>query len=101
MALSAARAAADSTVVGLDFDPSPVPLLGPLIDRLRQAVHQLVVFYVNKSAKKQIVVNTHLISALDALAQELAEREEQQREIADLRRELQAVRDALAAPESR
>lgn len=48
---------------------SDVPLFGPLIDRLRTAAHDLVIFYVNRLADQQSVVDGHLLKALGALDQ--------------------------------
>ncbi len=53
--------------------PVPVPVLGPVLGRLRQMLHELVLFYVNQVAAAQIRVNTHLLQALNALAQDLEE----------------------------
>ncbi len=46
---------------------SSAPLVGPLIDRLRAKVHELVVFYVNRFAENQARVNNHLLQALGVL----------------------------------
>lgn len=48
-----------------------IPLIGPLLETIRAKIHQLVLFYVNQVAMEQIKVNTHLLKALDILAQEL------------------------------
>lgn len=46
---------------------SSAPLVGPLIDRLRAKIHELVVFYVNRFAENQARVNNHLLQALSVL----------------------------------
>lgn len=46
---------------------SAVPLIGPLIDRLRVKVHELVVFYINRFADNQAKVNNHMLQALAVL----------------------------------
>ena len=51
--------------------PSTVPLLGPLLDRLRRKFHELSLFYVNKMAGQQIAVNMHLLRALSILSEAL------------------------------
>ncbi|MEZ4538635.1 MAG: FkbM family methyltransferase [Chloroflexota bacterium] len=48
---------------------SPVPLVGPLIDRLRAKAHELVVYYVNQYATRQADVNLHLLLMAAALPQ--------------------------------
>lgn len=50
---------------------STVPLIGPLLDKLRGALHELVLFYVNQLAAKQIAMNTHLLQALSLLSEEI------------------------------
>jgi hypothetical protein len=61
----------DQIGVKLHVTPVKIPLIGPLIERLRQAVHQLVLFYVNQLAAEQVQVNRHLLQALRILSEEL------------------------------
>lgn len=49
----------------------PIPLIGPLLEQLRQKIHELVMFYVGHLAMQQIKMNTHLLQALSLLAEEL------------------------------
>lgn len=53
--------------IQLDVTPSPTPLVGPLMDRLRAKFHELVVFYVNQFAAKQAELNSHVLQALSVL----------------------------------
>ena len=48
-----------------------VPLIGGLLDNVRSKLHELVLFYVNKLAAEQIQFNTHILQAVNLLAQEL------------------------------
>lgn len=59
--------------VGVDLQVTPVsvPVVGPLIARLRSMVHQLVLFYVNQVTAQQREVNAHLLQALSLLGEEL------------------------------
>lgn len=57
--------------VELLVTPSRAPLIGPLIDRLRRKVHELVVFYINRFAANQARVNNHLLQALSVLGDPL------------------------------
>lgn len=59
--------------VGVDLQVTPVsvPLIGPLLERLRSTVHQLVLFYVNQVTAQQREVNAHLLRALSLLSEEL------------------------------
>lgn len=61
--------------VGVDLQVTPVslPVIGPLLEKLRGKVHELVLFYVNQVTSQQREVNAHLLQALSMLAQELDE----------------------------
>lgn len=48
-----------------------MPLIGPLLEKLRGKLHELVLFYVNKLAAEQIQFNTHILQAVNLLAQEM------------------------------
>ncbi|MEZ4517899.1 MAG: hypothetical protein R3C44_14140 [Chloroflexota bacterium] len=52
---------------------SSVPLVGPIMDWLRSKIHELVVFYVNQSATRQVSASNHLLKALSLMAQEMEE----------------------------
>jgi hypothetical protein len=72
--------------------PSPltrVPVLGPLWQRLRPAIHQLILVYVNRGLAQQMTVNRHLVSALNQLTQLT---QAQQRAILALQSEVEALR---------
>lgn len=47
--------------LSLELRPSAVPLLGPVIDRGKRMLHQLVLFYVNQVAAR--VATTNMIQA--------------------------------------
>lgn len=61
----------DQTDVKLYVTPVNVPLIGGLLQRIRQMLHELVVYYVNKQAAEQIQFNAHILRAVSLLAQEL------------------------------
>jgi hypothetical protein len=66
----------------LRLSPGGPPLIGPVVQWLRRKFHELVLFYVNESAARQIAVNRHLFQALTILSQEvdrLPDREEIER----------------------
>lgn len=65
--------------IRLHVTRSNIPLLGPLIDRFRQAIHQVVLFYVHKLVERQAEVNRHFLRTISALCEEL-EREASQPE---------------------
>lgn len=64
-----ARAGLAQTRLEVDLlvTPSRAPLIGPLIDRLRRKVHELVLFYINRFAANQARVNNHMLQALTVL----------------------------------
>ncbi len=70
----------------------PEPASGPLA-RLKDALHRLVLFYVNRLGERQARVNDALLRALAELAQEAerskAELDDLRRELADLRKRLE------------
>jgi len=59
--------------VKLFVSRSEVPLFGPLIDKLRGKLHELVLYYVNQSVAQQAQINDHLLRAITLLSQELDE----------------------------
>jgi len=61
----------DQTDVKLQVTPVNVPIIGSLLQRVRQMLHELVIFYVNKQAAAQIQFNAHVLQAMNLLAQEL------------------------------
>jgi hypothetical protein len=54
-----------------DVTRSAIPLLGPLLERIRRKFHELVIFYVNRVAADQSEVNKHLLNSLTVLSREL------------------------------
>lgn len=70
--IEAARRAQGESFVTVDFRKSRLPILGRVIDALRQATHQLVAYYVNRSATQQALFNKHVVEALSAIAKEIA-----------------------------
>lgn len=59
--------------VKLFVSRTEVPLFGPLIDKLRGKVHELVLFYINQAVAQQAEINDHILQALTLLSQELEE----------------------------
>jgi hypothetical protein len=49
--------------------PSTAPLVGPLITRLKQELHRLVIYYINQLAEKQQQVNQQTLRALTLMAE--------------------------------
>ncbi len=75
--LQQARLAYDRIQPRLQLTPVNTPILGPFLQRIRQQMHELVLFYLNQLAANQIRVNGHLLAAVEILGQELTKLEEQ------------------------
>lgn len=93
--LDAARHLQRDAIVSLSFRRSTLPLIGPLVDRLRRAIHQLVVFYVNKSAVQQVSAATQIIEAVSVLIHEIEGERASAEILENLRCEVQELRDQL------
>lgn len=73
----------ESLQVDLAVLPSRLPLLGGLFTRVKQALHSLSLFYVQKLAWKQAQVNKVHTQAMLFLLQALAEQEAQIKRLQD------------------
>ena len=67
----------DEVDVKLYVTKTNVPLVGPLLDKLRYKVHELVLFYVNRMAAEQMQFNEQILHAVSLLAQEMESEGEQ------------------------
>ena len=61
----------DKIFVQVHVSKNSIPILGPIVEKIRQKIHELVVYYVNQVAANQIRVNHHLLRALSILNEEL------------------------------
>ncbi|MFW5942848.1 MAG: hypothetical protein ACOC9X_02380 [bacterium] len=61
----------DQVQVSMYVSKSSIPVLGRLVEWLRSKLHELVLYYVNQLAAKQITYNTHLLRAVSIMAEEL------------------------------
>ena len=59
--------------VQLEVTQSSVPIIGPLIDKVRGKFHQLVLFYILQAVIPQNEFNTHIFQAVTLLSKELEE----------------------------
>ncbi len=59
--------------IGIEIHVTEVnlPIIGSMLEKIRMKLHELVAFYVNKSAAQQIQFNTHILQALNLIAQEM------------------------------
>lgn len=78
--------------VSLSLTDSRLPVIGPLVQRVRLALHQVVIYYVNMLARQQSRVNTYEARAWSVLMAELetktAQVEALQHDVTDLRARL-------------
>ena len=78
--------------VGLSLTASRWPVIGSLVQRVRLALHQLVIYYVNMLARQQSRVNAYDSSAWSVLMTDL---ETKAAEVEDLRRQVTELRARL------
>ena len=71
-----ASRAYDQIYTQLDLGPANVPIMGGIFQSVRRKLHELVLFYVNEMAAKQINVNHHLLRAVNILAEEIEKMQE-------------------------
>lgn len=80
-AFAAAVRATRGSGLALDMRSSRIPVIGPVVNAARRMLHQVVVFYVNKSMAVNISTNSAVIKALAALVTEV---ERQKMAVAEL-----------------
>jgi hypothetical protein len=61
----------DQLSLSINVIPSRAPLIGQFVTLFRRKFHELVVYYVNQLAQKQIVFNRNVLGAVSSLAQEV------------------------------
>lgn len=86
------RQSYDKAWVSLQFIERriPIPFVGPLLDRLRREAHNLVIFYVNTLAGRQIAFNDYVTRTLEKVVRSLEEREAE-----GLIQEVRSLREAV------
>ncbi len=57
----------DQVLAELSLVETRMPLLGAFVNRFKRELHQLVVYYVNMVAERQVVVNDALVHTLNHL----------------------------------
>ncbi len=78
--------------VGLSLTANRLPIIGGMMQRVRAALHHLVLYYVNMMAGQQVAFNEYALRALSALVKDLD---------SEPRGEAQALREQVAALEAR
>ena len=100
IALRRLLAGSDKIRVGLSLTQSRLPLLGPIVQRVRAALHQLVIYYVNMLAGQQARFNESAARLLAGMIEEL-EHDTTPSEVETLRQEVEALKRQLEAGESK
>jgi hypothetical protein len=93
--LSQANLNYDQVWVEVNIVGRKVPLLGGLVMRLKAALHELAVYYVNLHAGKQIDVNASLVRIVNALSRK------SEQDVNALRDEIALLRARIAELETR
>lgn len=70
----------DQIDVRMQVSEINVPVVGAILTNIRGKFHELVLFYVNKMAAKQMRFNIHILQALNLMAKEL-ENEDQREKV--------------------
>ncbi len=86
--------------VGLSLTESRTPLVAPLVQRIRAALHQLVIFYTNMLAGRQIRVNEYIVRTLRGLV-EVLEKDPTPDQVEALRQEVAELRAQLGQLEAK
>jgi hypothetical protein len=78
---------------------TPLPVIGRIVDALRRKIHELVTFYVNRSAAHQAAFNDHIMRASSALVEELDSKGVTQAEVQVLWEQVEVLKARLDALE--
>ena len=65
------RLSYNKIAVGLSLTTNRLPVIGPLVQRVRAALHHLVLYYVNMMAGQQMAFNECVVRALSRLVKNL------------------------------
>ena len=98
--LYAANQTFDQLYVAPYLTPSRIPLIGGLWQRVRLALHGLVVFYANRLAEAQMRFNAHAIRVLNEIVRSV-DSAEMPDKVARLERTVQELEQRLATPGTR
>lgn len=96
----------DRVLAELSLVESQMPLVGTFVNRFKQELHLLVVYYVNMVAERQVTVNDALVKTLNQMVDRLetgvapktqeTELEVVQREITELQARLERLEARMA-----
>lgn len=86
----------DKIWVELSLIEEQFPVIGTWVNRFKQDLHRLVIYYVNDLAQKQQATNADVVRVLDQIVYELDEAD-----LPSLRRDLDEIRHRLTTLEQR
>lgn len=90
----------DKTQVQLLVSERPLPIIGRVVERMRTALHQAIIFYVNMGAQRQAAFNVEAAKSLTALVQALEDEvEHKEAALQELRTEIRELRGQVNAIE--
>lgn len=98
-----AQFAADKNGTAMLVTERPLPVIGSLIKRVREAMHGLVLFYVNRAADRQTAFNTAITRAVIQILNDLeseAETDTKDKRIAQLEARMAQLEKQLAEKKS-
>jgi len=90
----------DKIGVGLSLTESQLPLIAPLVQRVRRALHHLVIYYTNKLAGQQARFNEYVVRAVSGLVKELEE-DPTSEEVESMRRDIAELKKRIKDLEAR
>lgn len=71
-----------------------IPIIGKVALAIQTHLHQIALFYVNRSLRHQLEMNQHLLTSIEQLT---IEQQKQQRVIKNLQNQIQALQEKSAA----
>lgn len=98
-ALEQAGSELGSLHVSVYVAPARVPIIGGLLQRVRRAFHQLVVYYIDRLADAQTRINTRLVRALTGIVTHI-DSEGQGEQVRDLEARMHEIESRMQTLES-
>ena len=90
----------DQVLVELSVIESQMPLLGFFVNRFKRELHQLVVYYVNMVAERQVVVNDAVVQALNQMVERLDIDPPKEFDFGSLQQQIAELRERLEGLEA-
>lgn len=95
-----ARNSADAIRVSLSIVKRNHSIVDRLLGRLRYELHNLVIYYLNMLAAKQVIFNRSMVNVVSFIVEKVSEPEDRvtelEQEVQDLRQRLEALEQTIA-----